>query len=219
MTLPCDAIVFDFDGVIVDSTALKLEAFVTLYRPYGEAVVEAVKDYQLAHGGISRIPKLRYFEEELLGRPATEERLAELAARYNAMVEEAVVAAPAIAGAEAFLRRHAGRLPMFVASGTPEEELVRIVERRGLAEYFMEVRGAPAIKEAIVAELLPAHGLTADRTVFVGDATTDYHAAAHHGMPFVGVVAEGGVDLFPPGTTVIRDLRDLEQGIQAAMAG
>ncbi|WP_207458915.1 HAD family hydrolase [Azospirillum sp. SYSU D00513] len=217
MTLPCDAIFFDFDGVIVDSAILKLEAFVEIYRPHGEAVTKAVRDYQLAHGGVSRIPKFRYFEEVLLGNPPDEARIAELATRYEEMVVEQVVRTPAIAGAEAFLERFSNELPMFVVSGTPEEELRRIVDRRGLTRHFRAVRGAPKVKEVIVAELLEAHGLTASRCVFVGDATTDFDAAAHHAMPFVGVVAEGVENLFPEGTVLITDLRELERGISEAL--
>jgi phosphoglycolate phosphatase-like HAD superfamily hydrolase len=217
MTLPCDAVFFDFDGVIVDSATLKVDAFAEIYRPHGEEVVAAVRAYQQAHGGVSRVPKFRYFEQVLLGNPPDEVRVAELAARYEAMVEDRVVQSPAIAGAEAFLDRYAGRLPIFVVSGTPEPELLRIVERRDYARYFDAVRGAPKVKPVIVDELLAAYGLTAGRCVFVGDATTDYDAAVHHAMPFVGIVADGVPDLFPQGTVKVPDLRTLDSAITEAM--
>ncbi|MGQ9371097.1 HAD family hydrolase [Azospirillum sp. ST 5-10] len=207
------AVVFDFDGVIVDSTRLKLDAFATLYRPHGAAVVAAVTAYQRHHGGLSRFLKFKHFEEELLGRPLSGERMSELSARYNALVEDAVGAAPAVPGAEEALRALSGTLPLFVASGTPEEELRRIVERRGLAGYFTDVRGAPRVKEDLVGDIVAGHGLDAARTLMVGDAITDHDAAAAHGLPFLGVVPAGEEDPFPPGTPTVPDLHGLAERV------
>ncbi|MCX5934210.1 MAG: hypothetical protein NTU99_05390, partial [Pseudanabaena sp. LacPavin_0818_WC45_MAG_42_6] len=49
-----DAIVFDFDGVLVESVDVKTQAFGTLYAEYGDLIVEQVKAYHLLHGGVSR---------------------------------------------------------------------------------------------------------------------------------------------------------------------
>ena len=207
----CDAVIFDFDGVIVDSVAIKLKAFTDLYAPHGAEVVAKVAAYQLHHGGMSRYLKFKHYEEDLLGRPLDETRLNDLCIRYNAAVEEAVTATPAIAGAEDALRRLSPHMPLFVASGTPEEELRRIVERRGLAGFFVAVRGAPTVKDDLVAEIVGAHRLDPARTLMVGDAITDHDAATRHGLPFLGVVAPGERSPFPAPTEVVPDLRGLAE--------
>ena len=48
------AIIFDFDGVLVESVDVKTRAFCDMYSKYGEEIVEKVKEYHLSHGGISR---------------------------------------------------------------------------------------------------------------------------------------------------------------------
>jgi beta-phosphoglucomutase-like phosphatase (HAD superfamily) len=47
MTKKYDAIVFDFDGVLVESVDVKTQAFGALYAEYGDRIVEQVKAYHL----------------------------------------------------------------------------------------------------------------------------------------------------------------------------
>jgi len=162
-----------------------------------------------AHEGISRIEKIRHCHTEILGIELSPDELAALGRRYSDLVEDQVVACAWVAGAREFLEAHAGRLPLFVVSGIPEDELERVVERRGMAGYFTAVRGSPVLKDVIINEILAAHGLAAQRTVFIGDAMTDYNAAMATGVPFLGRVAPGRVSPFPAGTAIIADLTGL----------
>ena len=49
-----EAIIFDFDGVLVESVDVKTRAFASLYEKYGQKVVAQVEDYHLNNGGIAR---------------------------------------------------------------------------------------------------------------------------------------------------------------------
>ncbi|HYD71316.1 HAD family hydrolase [Azospirillum sp.] len=214
MPMP-DAIIFDFDGVLVDSVNIKTEAFAELYRPHGEEVARQVAAYQRAHGGMTRHAKIRHFGATLLGRAPTDAEVDALAARMGALVEEKVTACPMIAGARDFLDRHHARVRLFVASATPEAELRRIVAGRGLAPYFRGVHGSPTPKDRVVAQIVRAAALDPARTVMVGDAEEDRAAAAASGVPFIGVLAPGQPSPFPPGVPTIPDLRTLEPAILA----
>src|SRR5690606_26236544 len=70
-----DAILFDFDGVIVQSVDIKAEAFATIYRNENPEIIPAIIEYQHAHGGVSRREKFRYFEREFFGRDPTPEAI------------------------------------------------------------------------------------------------------------------------------------------------
>lgn len=212
MPMP-DAIIFDFDGVLVDSVDIKTEAFAELYRPHGEEVARQVAAYQRAHGGMTRHAKIRHFGTTLLGRTPTDAEVDALAARMGALVEEKVIACPMIAGARDFLARHHARVRLFVASATPEPELRRIVEGRGLGAYFQGVHGSPAPKVRVVAAIVRGAALDPSRTVMVGDAEEDRGAAEASGVPFIGVLPPGQRSPFPPGVPTIPDLRSLEQAI------
>ena len=61
------AIVFDFDGVIVDSVPIKTEAFRELYWPYGEEVVHKVAEHHIKNGGLPRSKKFKIYHNKFLG--------------------------------------------------------------------------------------------------------------------------------------------------------
>lgn len=204
-----DAVFFDFDGVLAESSNIKTVAFVEMYKQYGPDVVDNVVAHHLEHGGISRRQKIRHCHKTFLGIEVTSDEMAVLGRRFSTLVEDAVVAADWVAGAKAFLDTHCGHLPMFVISGTPQEELRRITARRGMDGYFVSVRGSPPVKEPIIEELLAEHGLLRGRVLFVGDTMTDYRAATATGLPFLGRVPPGEESPFPDGTTLVADLTGL----------
>jgi phosphoglycolate phosphatase-like HAD superfamily hydrolase len=203
------AIIFDFDGVLVESADIKTAAFRALYAPHGARVEAAAIAHHLANGGISRRQKIRHIHRENLGTPLAAAELDRLCEVFAGLVEDAVVAAPPVAGAEALLSSLAWHKPTFVVSGTPEPELKRIVARRGLDGAFAEVHGSPPEKPPIILGILARYAFVPDEVLFIGDALTDYRAAAETGLSFLGRVPPGGVNPFPPGVPVIPDLTGL----------
>ena len=201
-----DAIVFDFDGVLVESVDVKTRAFASLYEPYGLEVVGKVVAWHLEHGGVSRHEKFRHFHRAFLDRPLPPEEEARLADRFSGLVEEAVIAAAWVPGAREFLDGWHARLPLYVASGTPEEELVRIIERRGMGHFFAGVAGAPRRKGDILRDFLGRSGVPPGRMLMVGDAMTDFEGAAEAGVSFLGVVP-AGANPFPSSVPALPDLQ------------
>lgn len=207
--MPPRAVVLDFDGVVLDSVGVKTDAFRRLFAPEGPEACARVVAYHEANGGLSRFEKFRWAYREVLRRPLTPDAEAALGERFNALVEEAVLAAPFVPGALEFLEAWSPRLPLLVASGTPEEELRRIVARRGLSGRFRGVRGSPARKKDILGDYAAGLGLTGADLAMVGDAVNDLEAARAAGAAFVGVAGRDGRHAFPPGTAVLPDLRGL----------
>lgn len=209
-TADWQAIIFDFDGVVVESGDIKTQAFADLYRPHGEAVVAAVVQFHRLHGGMSRYQKFRYFQQHLLSKPPlTPGEEQELDRQFSARVVEAVIASQAVPGADEFIRQEAARIPLFVASGTPETELNAIVTRRGLAPYFTGVRGSPTSKQALIADILSIHALTPKRVLMIGDALIDYQSAQLNGVAFLGRIRAGDDNPFPPQVETVADLSSL----------
>lgn len=203
-----DAIVFDFDGVLVQSVDVKTRAFATLYEPYGADVVQRVTAWHLEHGGVSRYEKFRYFHETFLNQKLLAAEEAKLADCFSALVEEAVIAAAWVPGAHEFLETYASRLAFFVASGTPEEELRRIIKRRMMTRYFIGVAGSPRRKGEILRFFLRHQNIPPHRMLMVGDAMTDYVGATEANIPFLGITPEEA-NPFPLGVPVLPDLTRL----------
>ncbi|MBV6447031.1 HAD family hydrolase [Nitrosomonas sp.] len=206
------AIIFDFDGVVVESGKIKTQAFAELYRAYGEDIVTKVVQFHTQNGGMSRYRKFRHFQEHFLNKPPlTEAEEKQLDIRFSELVVEAVIAADPVPGAIELIRQQSGRIPLFVASGTPEVELKVIVERRGLAPYFTGVRGAPALKKTIIAEILATHGLKPESVLMIGDAMADLEGAQANSTAFLGRVFPGDPNPFPVHIETVPDLRSLVQ--------
>ncbi|WP_052128857.1 HAD family hydrolase [Neosynechococcus sphagnicola] len=206
------AIAFDFDGVILESTAIKTQAFRQLFQDYPEQL-EAIVQLHLEKAGISRFEKFRIIYQDYLQQPLEEETLANLGVRFSQQVYEAVLACPFVAGAEEFLRSRAPDYPLYIASGTPEAELQAIVHQRHLKGFFQGVYGSPASKQAILQRILHEQQLQPSELLMIGDAIADYQGAKATAVPFVGRVEAGKPNPFPSqgAIALIADLWDLDQ--------
>ena len=210
MSEPAAAVFFDFDGVLVDSVPVKTAAFAGMLE---ELVPEdrraAAMRHYLGHGGTPRRLKFRWIFENLLDVPLPDAEADRLGADYGRRVADAVVACDAVAGAEQLLRTYGSGKPLFVLSGTPQDELADIVRRRGWTAHFREVVGSPPDKAATGRRLLAEHALQPASVRFVGDATTDRDAAEALGVGFVGVHGQHLSPFRRPGDVMVDDLTAL----------
>jgi phosphoglycolate phosphatase-like HAD superfamily hydrolase len=197
-----DAVIFDFDGVLVDSVEMKTLAFAELYRGYGETVQNKVVEYHLQNKGISRVHKFRYYQTDILGETVNEEGIHALCDQFSSLVKDKVISAAMIPGAEETLQfLHEHSVPMYVASGTPETELIDIINARKLQGYFKGIYGSPRTKTDILKDIILNNNYDALACIMVGDATEDYTAAYNNGCEFAGVAYQAPTEL--PGTLEI----------------
>ena len=211
------AIVFDFDGVLVESTDVKTRAFAAMYAKHGPEIERRVVEYHLANAGISRYVKFKLWQEEYLGLPYSEADGERLAEEFSRLVVDAVVAAPYVAGAREFLDAYYRQRPLFVASGTPQEELREIVARRDMSGYFSAVHGTPATKGRILSDIMRSRGYEPAAVLMVGDARADWEGAQEAGASFIGRASAESSAMFPPGTPLIADLTELPRWVDAAL--
>tara|TARA_B100000686_G_scaffold330661_1_gene393216 strand:+ start:912 stop:1553 length:642 start_codon:yes stop_codon:yes gene_type:complete len=204
------SIIFDFDGVIVESVDIKTNAFADLYQSYGDSIVKEVVRYHKLNGGLSRYKKFHYFQQNLLKRsPLTQSEEENLDETFSKLVVNAVINSDSVAGADQFIQIESSKIPLFIASGTPETELNTIVTHRGLKSYFTGVHGSPKSKETIISEILSAHDLTPKRVLMIGDALIDYQSAKANNLSFLGRVRIGDKNPFPKYVKTVPDLQSL----------
>ena len=177
-------IIFDFDGVIVESLDVKKRAFAELFKDKGKEIVQRVVDYHLQNGGVSRYDKFRYIYTEILKQPLPQREYERLCDNFAALVFDGVVASSYVSGALEFLQGN-GSYRIFVASATPSEELHRICESRGIINFFERIFGAPTTKSEAVNTILNLTGAFPEESVFIGDALSDFEAATINGVTFI----------------------------------
>ncbi|MBF0488047.1 MAG: HAD family hydrolase [Nitrospirae bacterium] len=208
------SIIFDFDGVLVESVDIKTRAFARVFESEGEAVMASVVEYHLQNAGVSRFDKFRHIYETILERPLSAARFDALCGQFADLVVDEVSRAPFVRGALEFLDNFAPNCyTCFISTATPQEEIEEIIRQRAMRNYFKAIHGAPKKKAAIVQEILDTHGIHPNTAVYVGDAMSDYKAAAANHVPFIARV-RGDIEIFNGvNCTKITDLTELAQAI------
>lgn len=180
-----DSLVFDCDGVILDSNRVKTEAFRQATLPYGAEAAQAMVDFHVARGGISRYEKFRHFLDEIAGG-GSEADLQALLDRYAGAVQEGLRACAITPGLEE-LRAATPAANWLIVSGGDQAELRQIFAERGLDRLFDGgIFGSPDDKIDILTRE-KANGTIRDKALFLGDSRYDHVAASTCGLAFVFV--------------------------------
>ncbi len=205
------AIIFDFDGVILESAVIKTDAFSEVVKGYHEEQARAFVNYHMSHMGISRHVKFRYFIEEILKEEYAEEKEQILANAFEHIVFDRVMKCAFVPGAQEFLERNYAKYNLFIASGTPDEEMQRIIDGRGLRKYFKGIYGTPMKKTEIIRLILDNYNYSNKEVIFVGDAGTDLNAARETDLIFVGRMTHENEEVFNGIEYGIDNLLEIEE--------
>lgn len=214
------AIIFDFDGVIAESVDVKTSAFRELFKDHPE-IVGDVEKFHLENGGMSRYDKFRYIYKNMLKEPLSDERFDELCRKFHAMVVDKVVEVPYVKGAIELLDMCKGRYPMYIVSGTPVEEMIEVVQRRRINDYFVEVYGSPVSKTELINRIIKNGGYDRDKVLFIGDSHNDLIAAEETGVIFFarGKYPEQGWMMSKKVKKVFKDLAEIKAFLQEKLLG
>ena len=207
------AIIFDFDGVLVESAHIKTEAFRKLYSRWPDKADEGVA-FHLKNMGISRYIKFRYFYENIISERYTEEIGLKLGSEFSDIVLDKIKMAPFVKGVETFLDNFHSIYSFYIASGTPDEELCEIASYKGINKYFDGIFGSSLTKAEIINNILGTESLKNNMVVFVGDAASDKEAAEGMGVHFVLRVTEENRDLGSKCSYKVSDLTELEERVK-----
>lgn len=209
------SIILDFDGVIIESVDIKTRAFRELFKEYPEHVDE-IAEYHLKNGGMSRYEKFSYIYANILKKHLDGEEMKKLGETFSKIVRDEMIACPFVYGAQDFLKKHSKRTMLFIASGTPEDELREIAHARGLSQYFKGIYGTPPSKSEIILRIIKEFGLKKNEVFFVGDSINDYEGARIAGIPFIARLS-GAVSsnlLHGCGFASVKDLVELDSFLE-----
>jgi HAD superfamily hydrolase (TIGR01549 family) len=185
MILPPKAILLDFDGVIIESVGIKDQAVEELYQAYPQYLSQ-IMEYHLSHNATIRFTKFRYIAENILQEIYNQQKEKELSERFSNLVFEKIIDCPYVDGALEFLDFFSKRVPLYLISISPEEELSQVLKVRNLDHYFEKVYANPPNKSEAFKQILAEKHLDPSETVYIGDTQEDYRAAKNVGIPFIG---------------------------------
>lgn len=183
-----EVILWDFDGVIIDSNSVRELGFREILKDFDPEQVEQLIDFHNANGGWSRYVKFRYFYEEILNLPISDKTVQELANSFSSiMMDKLPDPSLLIKETVSFIQEmHSQGKLMHIVSGSDCNELRVLCEQLGLSEYFLSINGSPIPKSELTRQIIHSSSLSNDNFCLIGDAKNDYDAAMENGITFFG---------------------------------
>ena len=169
-------LVFDCDGVVLNSNKIKTQAFYEATKHFGHEPAQALVDYHVKNGGISRYLKFEYFITQILQQSFDETLNQDLLERFANAVKQGLMTCEIAVGLDQ-LKAQTPNANWLIVSGGDQQELREVFAARDLAKYFDGgIFGSPDTKETILARELENGNITRP-ALFLGDSKYDYQAA------------------------------------------
>lgn len=213
-------IIFDFDGVLVDSNRFKREAWFEVF-PKNEGITREMIEEVLGRITQTRYDILREIFR-MSGKAADGEEpfVEKYARRYDELIQKGMISGMLVPEARGVLEFLAPRYHLYINSATPEAALQDSVKMLGIVGYFDGVFGYhPAYGDAMAGKLengkkiLALEGISGKEAAFIGDGEADRTAAMELGCFFIGMPNQYNrwrAGPFP----LARDLRDVRDVIE-----
>lgn len=178
---------WDFDGVIMNSNAVRDRGFEEVLKGYPKEQVDKLMEFHQKNGGLSRYVKFRYFFEEVRGESITDDEVNSWAQKFSEiMLTSLTNKSLLIEDAVNFIKTNYEDYNMHIVSGSDQKELRFLNKELGMSEYFSSIHGSPTPKKQLVENLISKHKYELESTCLIGDSINDYEAAEHNGIAFFG---------------------------------
>ena len=179
--------VFDCDGVILDSNNLKTQAFSEAIKGEPQEKIELLLLYHKEHGGVSRYHKFKHYFEKINPQENSEEKIIKATTRFAEIVHNGLKECNFIPGVLSFIRRvNALNSNIFVVTGSDENELKDVFADREIDELFEMILGSPVTKYEHMINVIDLVGKDA-KGIYFGDSKLDMDVAESFGLDFVFV--------------------------------
>lgn len=177
-------VIFDFDGVIKESLEIKTHGFLGLFPFADDTLKRRIKEHHETNMGVSRFIKIPLYMN-WAAEPITEQSVSTFTQKYSELVVRLVVDSDWVPGVQDFIKEAKRKSHLYVVSATPRDELLEILTRLDLLEYFTLVFGSPKSKSDAVHDILIGHNFDRHRLLLIGDSMQDYLAAKKNGLKFI----------------------------------
>ena len=176
-------IIFDCDGVLLNSNTLKTEAFFTVCERYGKQNALKLVKHHIKNGGVSRYEKFKYFVNHIL-KSNDNSKITELTNNYSKEVINKLLECE-ISTDLVKLKSIFPDSKWLVLSGGDQKELRYIFKKRSI-DYFFDggIYGSPESKEQILTYKIANKSITFP-SLFFGDSEYDYNVSKKFKIDFV----------------------------------
>lgn len=195
-----DVVIFDCDGVILDSNSLKIAAMRNALSTLKISTIEVEQctSFFAENFGKSRFFHIDHFVNNILSieKSLIELSKNELLTSYSQQCKSLYLVAQATPSIITLLTKCTAT--KYVASGSEQQELRGVFQQRELDSYFENIFGSPEKKVNHVTSILNKH--PSSKAVMIGDAVSDLEAAKDNNIDFI---------FYSPFSNVEKKMREL----------
>ena len=186
--------IFDFDGVIVDSMNVKVDEYKILLSQFtkDELVLNRIEEVYRNSMGIPREVTLKKVFDEILGRNISAQEIENLSQAYSKAVFERLEAVKPLSGFLEYLALHK-EVTKHIISGAPHSDIIYLADKLNLAKYFKSIKGGPLAKKDELKRIKTQEKVKEGEVIYFGDQENDYNAAKSAEVQFVGINASPGL--------------------------
>ena len=185
------SIVFDCDGVILNSNKIKTRAFRMASLPFGHEASTSLEAYHLRNGGISRYEKFDYFLTNIVPISCKIEKeiyFRRMLKIYSEETKKGLIDSEITHGLNS-LRDKTKYSSWSIVSGGDQEQLHSVFKEKQIMYLFDGgVFGSPDNKNVILQREL-ASGNIKKPALFLGDTALDHQVSDANGLDFIFVSA------------------------------
>lgn len=178
------SIIFDCDGVILNSNKIKTESFHKVASQFSTSAADELAEYHTRNGGISRYKKFEYLLSDILNSTFSSADVDALSQQYGALVFSQLLICEASACLQELSKKQTQQSWM-VVSGGAQVELREVFSQRKISSLFESgIFGSPDDKDKILRREIDCGNLKFP-AVFLGDSKYDHEAATRAGLDFI----------------------------------
>jgi HAD superfamily hydrolase (TIGR01509 family) len=208
---PVDAIIFDMDGVIVDSEPWHEHAFREIFHELGYGENHGI-DFQAYIGRSDRVLWLDFIAKHDPPHPIEEL----LAAKQNRLIQILRREQPIFEGLPELVERLAGRYPLAVASGSNHPVIDEVLAMKQLRRFFPVVASTQDVGRTKPAPDVFLHaarllGFPPGRCAVVEDSAAGVTAARAAGMDVIAITHSLPREQLAHATHVVENYEEVER--------
>lgn len=215
--LQADAVIFDFDGVIVDTEPLHYKAFQRILEPLGFGF--SWQEYVDTYMGFDDRDA---FTEAFIthGRSIDSAELHGLvehkAQIFQTIIQDGIIAYPGVT--ELIKKLHNSQVPLAISSGALHSDVTPILQQLGITHCFDVIVTADNVTKSkpdpesycLAFDRLNSRvGISPERTVAIEDTPAGIAAARGAGLPVIALTNSYPKEFISDATVVIESLEEL----------
>lgn len=198
-------VIFDMDGVIINSEPQHYEAYAMFCGEYG--VEFPYEDFKGFIG--STHAKVCKYIKECFDIPVGEEKIQQKVTEYREYLVKTKGYEEIVGVKNLIQDLHENGMKLAVASSSPEKEIHKVVDSLGIASYFTKLVSGEKVKNPkpapdVFLKAVEALGLSVDECIIIEDSGNGVRAAKAAEIPAIGFYNpdSGNQDLTPAAIVV-----------------